>query len=326
MRRIRAGRASPGVAALLRVAGRDVGRTVAADLGYAAGPRLNAAGRLTDMRRGIECLLSDGEDEAMHIAAELDGLNAERREIEAGMQAQAATLLDGIDDTVSDAAISLFREDWHGGVVGILASRVKDRLHRPIAAFAPDADGEHLKGSVRSIPGVHVRDLLDTVATRNPGVIERFGGHAMAAGLTIRRGMFDRFRVAFAAEADRVMPAEIRQAVMLTDGEIPESEFSLDLARAIRDTAPWGQGFPEPIFDGVFGVAGERSVGDGRHAKLKLIRRGFERPLDAIAFNRQPPLATNAQGEVRMAYRFVVNAFRGEERPELIVEEIGTAS
>ena len=326
LRRIRAGRASPGVAALLRVAGRDVGRTVAADLGYAAGPRLNAAGRLTDMRRGIECLLSDGEDEAMHIAAELDGLNAERREIEAGMQAQAATLLDGIDDTVSDAAISLFREDWHGGVVGILASRVKDRLHRPIAAFAPDADGEHLKGSVRSIPGVHVRDLLDTVATRNPGVIERFGGHAMAAGLTIRRGMFDRFRVAFAAEADRVMPAEIRQAVMLTDGEIPESEFSLDLARAIRDAAPWGQGFPEPVFDGIFGVAGERSVGDGRHAKLKLIPRGFERPLDAIAFNRQPPLATNAQGEVRMAYRFVVNAFRGEERPELIVEEIGTAS
>ncbi len=326
LRRIRAGRASPGVAALLRVAGRDVGRTVAADLGYAAGPRLNAAGRLTDMRRGIECLLSDGGDEAMHIAAELDGLNAERREIEAGMQAQAATLLDGIDDTVSDAAISLFREDWHGGVVGILASRVKDRLHRPIAAFAPDADGEHLKGSVRSIPGVHVRDLLDTVATRNPGVIERFGGHAMAAGLTIRRGMFDRFRVAFAAEADQVMPAEIRQAVMLTDGEIPESEFSIDLARAIRDAAPWGQGFPEPIFDGIFGVAGERSVGDGRHAKLKLIPRGFERPLDAIAFNRQPPLATNARGEVRMAYRFVVNAFRGEERPELIVEEIGTAS
>ena len=173
LRRIRAGRASPGVAALLRVAGRDVGRTVAADLGYAAGPRLNAAGRLADMRRGIDCLLSEREDEAMRVAGELDALNAERREIEAGMQAQAAALLDGIDDTVPDAAVSLFREDWHGGVVGILASRVKDRLHRPVAAFAPDADGEHLKGSVRSIPGVHVRDLLDTVATRNPGVIER---------------------------------------------------------------------------------------------------------------------------------------------------------
>ena len=324
LRRIRAGRASPGVVALLRVAGRDIGRTVATDLGFAAGPRLNAAGRLTDMRRGIECLLSEDEDEAMRIAGELDVLNKERREIEAGMQAQAATLLDGIDDTVSDAAVSLFREDWHAGVVGILASRVKDRLHRPVAAFAPDADGEHLKGSVRSIPGVHVRDVLDTVATRNPGLIERFGGHAMAAGLTIRRGMFDRFRAAFAAEADRVTPAEMRRAVVLSDGEIPDSDFDLDLARAIRDVAPWGQGFPEPIFDGIFSLTAERLVG-GRHAKLRLRPRGTERQLDAIAFNREPPLETNARGEVRMAYRFVVNAFRGEERPELIVEEIDAA-
>ena len=324
LRRIRAGRASPGVVALLRVAGRDIGRTVAADLGFAAGPRLNAAGRLTDMRRGIECLLSEDEDEAMRIAGELDVLNKERREIEAGMQAQAATLLDGIDDTVSDAAVSLFREDWHAGVVGILASRVKDRLHRPVAAFAPDADGEHLKGSVRSIPGVHVRDVLDTVATRNPGLIDRFGGHAMAAGLTIRRGMFDRFRAAFAAEADRVTPAEMRRAVVLSDGEIPDSDFDLDLARAIRDAAPWGQGFPEPVFDGIFSLTAERLVG-GRHAKLRLRPRGTERQLDAIAFNREPPLETNARGEVRMAYRFVVNAFRGEERPELIVEEIDAA-
>ena len=326
LRRIRAGRASPGVAALLRVAGRDPARVVAGDFGFAAGPRLNAAGRLTDMRRGIECLLSEREDEAMRIARELDALNVERREIEAGMQAQAAALLDGLDDTVSDAAVSLFREDWHGGVVGILASRVKDRLHRPVAAFAPEADGEHLKGSVRSIPGVHVRDLLDTVATRNPGLIERFGGHAMAAGLTIRRGMLDRFRAAFTAEADRVMPAEIRQAVVLSDGEIPEAEFGLDLARAIRDAAPWGQGFPEPVFDGVFSVAGERPVGGGRHVKLKLLPPGAERPLDAIAFNREPPIAVNAQGEVQVAYRYVVNAFRGDEQPELIVEEIGAAS
>ena len=321
LRRIRAGRASPGVSALLRVAGRDVGRTVAVDLGYAAGPRLNAAGRLTDMHRGIECLLSECEHEAMRIAGELDALNAERREIEAGMQAQAAVLLDGIDDTVSDAAVSLFREDWHGGVVGILASRVKDRVHRPVAAFAPDADGEHLKGSVRSIPGVHVRDLLDTVATRHPGTIERFGGHAMAAGLTIRRAMFDRFRAAFADEADRVMPAELREAVMLTDGEIPEPDLNLDLARSIRDAAPWGQGFPEPVFDGIFSIARERLVG-GRHTKCRLRPRGAERTLDAIAFNREPPLSANTRGEVQLAYRFVVNAFRGEERPELIVEEI----
>ena len=324
LRRIRAGRASPGVTALLRVARRDVARTVSADLGFAAGPRLNAAGRLTDMRRGIECLLSDRDDEAMRIAGELDALNAERRGIEAGMQAQAATLLDGIDDTVSDAAVSLFREDWHSGVVGILASRVKDRLHRPVAAFAPDADGERLKGSVRSIPGVHVRDLLDTVATRNPGVIDRFGGHAMAAGLTIRRETFERFRDAFAVEADRVMPAEIRRAVLLTDGEIPEPDLDLGLARAIRDAAPWGQGFPEPVFDGIFGVADARLVG-GRHTKLKLRPQGADRTLDAIAFNREPPVVRSPRGEVRMAYRFVVNAYRGEERPELIVEEIGAA-
>ena len=328
LRRIRAGRASPGVTALLRVARRDIAHTVAGDLGFAAGPRLNAAGRLTDMRRGIECLLSEREDEAMRIAGELDTLNAERRTIEAGMQAQAAALLDAIDDTAPDAAVSLFREDWHGGVVGILASRVKDRLHRPVAAFAPEADGEHLKGSVRSIPGVHVRDLLDTVATRNPGVIERFGGHAMAAGLTIRRAMLDRFQAAFSAEADRVMPAELREAVVLTDGEIPEPDFGLELARAIRDAAPWGQGFPEPVFDGIFSVVTERRVG-GRHTKLVLRpcgaesgARGAEPRLDAIAFNREPPLATNPRGDVRLAYRFVVNAFRGEERPELVVEEV----
>ena len=325
LRRIRAGRASPGVAALLRVAGRDPARAVAADLGFAAGPRLNAAGRIDDMRLGIECLLSEREEEAERIARALDALNAQRREIESGMQAQAAALLDGLDPAVPEAAVSLFREDWHHGVVGILAARVKDRLHRPVAAFAPDADGEHIKGSVRSIPGVHVRDLLDTVAARNPGLIERFGGHAMAAGLTIRRGMFERFSAEFATEADRAMPEEMREAVLLSDGEIPGADFTLDLAHAIRDAAPWGQGFPEPMFDGVFGVAEERPVGGGRHAKLKLLPHGTDRPIDAIAFNREPPLPVSARGEVQVAYRLVVNAFRGEERPELIVEETGAA-
>ena len=325
LRRIRAGRASPGVTALLRAAGRDPARAVASDLGFAVGPRLNAAGRLDDMRIGIECLLSEREEEAERIARALDGLNAERREIESGMQAQAAALLDGLGEAAPGAAVSLFREDWHHGVVGILAARVKDRLHRPVAVFAPDADGEHVRGSVRSIPGLHVRDLLDTVAARNPGLIERFGGHAMAAGLTIRRGMLDRFSAEFAAEADRVMPSEMREAVVLSDGEIPGPDFTLDLACSIRDAAPWGQGFPEPIFDGIFGVAGERPVGGGRHAKLRLLPRGADRPIDAIAFNREPPLPANARGEVRAAYRLVVNAFRGEERPELIVEEIDAA-
>ena len=325
LRRIRAGRASPGVAALLRVARRDTARTVAADLGFAAGPRLNAAGRLTDMRRGIECLLSDRREDAERIARELDSLNEERRRIEAEMQDQAAALLERIDDTgdgAPDAAVSLFREDWHSGVVGILASRVKDRVHRPVAAFAPDADGEHIKGSLRSIPGVHVRDLLDTVAVRNPGLIERFGGHAMAAGLTIRRAEFGRFRAAFAAEADRVMTAEMRRAVVLTDGEIPSPDIGLDLARTIRDAAPWGSGFPEPVFDGIFEVADQRRVGE-RHTKLRLRPRDAERPIDAIAFNRAPPVVENGGDKVQAAYRIVVNAFRGEEQAELVVEEIG---
>ena len=330
LRRIRAGRASPGVAALLRVAGRSVDHAVASDLGYAVGPRLNAAGRLTDMRLGIECLLSDEEQEAVRLARELDALNIERRAIESGMQAQAHALLEGMDGeriggADSAAAVALFREDWHPGVVGILAGRIKDRLHRPVAVFAPEADGTYLKGSVRSIPGVHVRDLLDTVATRHPGTVERFGGHAMAAGLTIRREMFDRFRAAFAAEADRSIPAQMLEAMVLTDGEIPASECTLELARSLRDAAPWGQGFPEPVFDGVFEVVGERLVG-GRHTKLRLRLPGAERVLDAIAFNREPPLASDARGEIRVAYRFVVNAFRGEERPELVVEEVGAVS
>ena len=327
LRRIRAGRASPGVTALLRVAGREVERTVAADLGFAAGPRLNAAGRLTDMRRGIECLLSERGADAQRIALELDALNSERRRIEAGMQEQAADLLRHIEDTAageSDAAVSLYRDDWHGGVVGILASRVKDRVHRPVAAFAPDSDGEFIKGSVRSIPGVHVRDVLDAVAARNPGLIERFGGHAMAAGLTIRRAVFDQFRVAFAAEADRVMTPDMREAVLLSDGEVPGADLGLDLARGIRDAAPWGSGFPEPVFDGVFEVADERLVGQ-RHAKLRLLPRGADHPIDAIAFNREPPVGVNARGEVQAAYRLAVNAFRNRERAELVVEDIGPA-
>ena len=327
LRRIRAGRATPGVTALLRVAGRDIERTVAADLGFAAGPRLNAAGRLTDMRRGIECLLSERGEDAERIALELDALNAERRRIEAGMQEQASDLLRHVEDTAAgepDAAVSLYRDDWHAGVVGILASRVKDRLHRPVAAFAPDSDSEFIKGSVRSIPGVHVRDVLDTVAARNPGLIERFGGHAMAAGLTIRRAVFDRFSAAFAAEADRVMTQDMREAVLLTDGEVSGADIGLDLARGIRDAGPWGSGFPEPVFDGIFEVADERLVGR-RHAKLKLLPRGADRPIDAIAFNRVPPVAMNGRGEVQAAYRLSVNAFRNNERAELVVEDIGPA-
>ena len=240
------------------------------------------------------------------------------------MQAQAAALLDGLDPAAPEAAVSLFREDWHHGVVGILAARVKDRLHRPVAAFAPDADGEHIKGSVRSIPGVHVRDLLDTVAARNPGLVERFGGHAMAAGLTIRRGMFDRFSVEFAAEADRVMPAEMREAVVLSDGEIP--------APTSTSTSPARSATPPPGA-GVSRAGLRRDLRRGRGA-LRGRRAACE--AQAPPARRRPPgrrdrvqpraaAPANARGEVQVAYRLVVNAFRGEERPELIVEEIGAA-
>ncbi len=323
LRRIRKGKGSAGIRALLRVSRRSIEHALTSDLGFAVGPRLNAAGRLEDMSIGIECLLSDDDGEADGIAARLDAINRQRREMDASMQEEAIDeLLARYGDApVPEAAISLFKDDWHSGLIGLLASRLKERIHRPVAAFAPDNDPDNLRGSVRSIPGVHIRDLLAEIDVRNPGLIMRFGGHAMAAGLTIVRSGLERFREEFADRAGRVMTAAMREAVVDSDGEIAAADLGLDLARMIRDIAPWGQRFPEPVFDGVFKMADQRPVGE-RHTRLRLLPPGSDQALDAIAFDRPAPIATDSEGMIRIAYRLAVNRFRGMERAELTVEEI----
>lgn len=323
LRRIRKGKGTAGIRALLRVGKRSIEHASTSDLGFAVGPRLNAAGRLEDMRIGIECLLSDDESQAERIAARLNEINRQRRDMDARMQEDAVEDLLAVygDEPVPEAAVSLFKDDWHSGLIGLLASRLKERIHRPVAAFAPDADPDSLRGSVRSIPGVHVRDLLADVSVRNPGLIMRFGGHAMAAGLTIVRSGLERFRSEFSVCASQVMTQAMREAVVDSDGEIAAADLGLDLARKIRDLAPWGQKFPEPIFDGIFKMEDQRPIGE-RHTRLRLLPPGSDRALDAIAFNRPSPIATDPEGMIRIAYRLAVNRFRGCERAELTVEEI----
>ncbi|MCP5150526.1 MAG: single-stranded-DNA-specific exonuclease RecJ [Chromatiales bacterium] len=323
--RIRAGRCRPGLLALLEVAGRDHRRAVASDLAFAAGPRLNAAGRLADMALGIECLLCDDRDAAREMATRLDELNRERRTLEAEMQAQALVHLEA---ALADAAgagglpygVALYDPQWHQGVIGILAARVRERVHRPVVAFAPDGTGM-LKGSGRSIPGLHLRDALAAVDARHPGVIERFGGHAMAAGLTLRPDDLDAFRAAFDAEVERAIPAEALEGVVLTDGELAEAEISIEVARALRDAGPWGQGFPEPLFDGDFEVLGTRVVGRD-HLKLALRVPGGRRTLDAIAFRAAEQLPPEPPRRARLAYRLALDEWNGRERVQLVVEHL----
>jgi single-stranded-DNA-specific exonuclease len=320
IRRIRAGQCVPGLRALLEVAGRDLQGVVAADLGFAAGPRLNAAGRLDDMSLGIECLLTDNEQMARTMAAELDALNRDRREIESGMQAQALAALGrlDLDDAGLPLGLCLFDPGWHQGVIGILAARIKERYHRPVIAFASSAAGE-LKGSARSVPGLHIRDVLDAVATRHPLLISRFGGHAMAAGLTLPEDNYPAFAAAFDAEVSRHLVREDLGGIIHSDGELEAQQLSLDVARLLRDASPWGQGFPAPLFDGDFEVIGQRVVGE-RHLKLTLQPAGGRRQIDAIAFNT-PALPAACTG-VHLAYRLDVNAYRGIESAQLVVEYI----
>jgi single-stranded-DNA-specific exonuclease len=322
--RIRRGAGCAGIRALGRVAKRDAARLTATDLGFALGPRLNAAGRLEDMSLGIECLLCDDEAAALAMAERLDELNRERRRIEGEMQVQAQACLGLLAaDARPDAegvSLCLYHEDWHQGVIGILASRLKEQLHRPVIAFAPGGDGE-IKGSARSVAGLHIRDALDAVATRHPGLIIRFGGHAMAAGLTLRAEDFPAFRDAFEAEVRRHLdPAELR-GVIYSDGELAAEEISLDLAELLREAGPWGQGFPEPVFDGRFEITQRRRVGE-RHLKLVLRLPGTMRHVDAIAFNTGTEALPAGQGEIRIAYRLDVNEYRGQRSPQLIIEHI----
>jgi single-stranded-DNA-specific exonuclease len=322
LRRIRAGAAIPGIIALLEVANRNPERTVAADLGFAAGPRLNAAGRLDDMALGIRCLLADDPAEARALAGALDELNRDRREIEARMQAEA---LAGLADRPVEAwgerfGVCLYEPQWHQGVIGILAARIRERIHRPVIAFADAGDGQ-IKGSARSIPGLHIRDALDAVAARNPGLITRFGGHAMAAGLSLPLAHLDAFGEAFdRTVAERVAPEDLEGAIH-SDGELAPHEINLDVARRLRDAGPWGQGFPPPVFDGEFEIL-ERRVLAGRHLRLQVRAVPDAPPVTAIAFNVDWADWPEDRDHVRLAYRLEINEYRGLVSPQLMIEHV----
>jgi single-stranded-DNA-specific exonuclease len=319
--RIRAGRARPGLLALLEVAGRDHQRISSSDLGFAVAPRLNAAGRLDDISLGIECLLEEDPQRAREYAEQLDALNRERRSIESEMQAQAMAYLESLDLSEAErpAGIALFNEQWHQGVIGILASRVKEKLHRPVIVFAPGDEGE-IKGSARSIEGFHIRDGLDRIATEHPGLISKFGGHAMAAGLTIAKADLARFETAFAAEVTRQIRKEDLDRVIETDGELAPDQFTMELAQMIQEAGPWGHQFPEPSFQGEFRLLQQRIVGQ-KHLKMVLQEPTTGLALDAIAFNVESDIWPNASiNRVRAVYRLDINEFRGQRSLQLMVE------
>jgi single-stranded-DNA-specific exonuclease len=324
IRRIRAGRCVPGIRALLNIAERNVPTLTAADLGFAIGPRLNAAGRLDDMSIGIRCLLSDSETEALNLATRLDQLNHERREIEARMQGAALAAVARLRDPDGPVrhGVCLFDAEWHQGVVGLVASRIKDRVRRPVIAFARAGDGQ-LRGSARSVPGIHIRDVLDGMAARHPDLISRFGGHAMAAGLSLDEAKLDAFAAAFDEEVTRWRDPAIPANRVETDGELSADEIALETAQALRDGGPWGQAFPEPCFDGVFAIKNVRVVGE-KHLKMWVTTADRTRAFDAIAFNfkgadENPSLP---DGNVRLVYRLDINEFKGERRLQLLVDHV----
>jgi len=319
--RMRSGRARPGIEALFEVAGRDISQVSSTDLGFVAGPRLNAAGRLDDMSVGIECLLAESSASARILAKQLNDFNKERKEIERTMQTDAMTLLEKGDLSVGneDFALSLFREDWHQGVVGILASRIRERFHRPTIVFAQSGDGE-LKGSGRSIPGVHLRDALDRVATSTPDLITKFGGHAMAAGLSLSQDDLPRFREAFNRVVAQALKGSLPDQVTVTDGQLSESDLTLGLAEALESGGPWGQAFEAPSFEGVFTISDMRMVGE-KHLKFRLFTEAGL--IDAIAFNAEVETWTRDKPKtLRCVYRPCVNEYRGERRLQLQIEAL----
>lgn len=324
LRRIRGGRARAGILALLELANKDRQWLVASDLGFTVGPRLNAAGRLDDMAIGIRCLLSEDAAEAKQLALQLDELNRDRRLIEAGMQSEALALLAELNFDTDNMpwGVCLYDQGWHQGVVGLLASRIKDKLHRPVIAFA-EANDDELKGSARSIPGFHIRDAFDAIASRHPGLLDRFGGHAMAAGLSLKKAQFPAFAAAFDEEVRRQLTSENLDVEVLTDGELEPGDFSLDVAQQLRDGGPWGQHFPEPCFYGDFSVVQHRVVG-GKHLKLVLAYGpSREQIVDAIAFNTvEEGCEPVVPEEVSAVYRLDINRFRGRESLQLMVEHL----
>jgi single-stranded-DNA-specific exonuclease len=317
LQRIRAGQCVSGIRALLELSGRALARTVSTDLGFAVGPRLNAAGRLDDMTIGIECLMTDDPDVAARFTSLLDSINRERRQIEQGMREQAFAYVDSMQQRQLPACVCVFDASWHQGVVGLIAARVRERYHRPVIAFARE-QGEQLKGSARSIPGVHIRDLLEAVSTVQPQLIEKFGGHAMAAGLSIDEKNYGEFSTEVSTQLGRLYPDADFSGAIVTDGPLSAGSLNLGFARVLRDAGPWGAGFPEPVWSGGFDIVEQRTVGE-HHLKMRVRPKAQTGIIDAIAFNQAGPAY---RGEVELVYRLDVNEYRGVESPQLIVEQI----
>ncbi|MEL4286584.1 single-stranded-DNA-specific exonuclease RecJ [Shewanella xiamenensis] len=323
LQRVRSGRCRVGITALLEVAKRNPARIVASDFGFAVGPRLNAAGRLDEMALGVETLLCEDIMYARRMAAELDSLNQERRELEVGMQQEALKSLEYLkfNEEQLPWGIALFQEDWHQGVIGILASRIKDKYHRPVIAFADAGNGE-IKGSARSIKGLHMRDLLELVNSRHPGLICKFGGHAMAAGLTLKSGGFATFAKAYDDAVRELLKPEQLTGELWSDGELTPTELTLEIAQLLRNAGPWGQSFEEPLFDGYFKIIQQRIVGE-RHLKLVLETPCSTLMLDAIAFNVDLHTWPDATIQhARIVYKLDVNEYRGNFTLQLMVEQI----
>ena len=321
--RIRAGKCRPGIKALLEIANRDPQKLAASDLGFALGPRLNAAGRLDDMSVGVALLLCDNIGEARVLANELDALNQTRKEIEQGMQAEALTLcqqLERSSDTLP-GGLAMYHPQWHQGVVGILASRIKERFHRPVIAFAPTGDGT-LKGSGRSIQGLHMRDALERLDTLYPGLILKFGGHAMAAGLSLEEARFEEFQQRFGELVTEWLDPALLQGEVVSDGPLTAAEMSMEVAQMLRDAGPWGQMFPEPLFDGRFRLLQQRLVGE-RHLKVMVEPVDGGPLLDGIAFNVDTSIwPDNGVREVQLAYKLDINEFRGNRSLQLIIDHL----
>ncbi|AWQ17578.1 ssDNA exonuclease RecJ [Pantoea ananatis] len=321
--RIRAGKCRPGIKALLEIANRDARQLAASDLGFALGPRLNAAGRLDDMSVGVALLLTDDLSQSRMLASELDALNQMRKEIEQGMQSEALALCQKLESEQTDLPLGLafYHPEWHQGVVGILASRLKERFHRPVIAFAPAGDGM-LKGSGRSIAGLHLRDALERLDTLHPGLMQKFGGHAMAAGLSLEEARYDEFRQRFADLVGEWLAGEALQGVIWSDGALQPAEFSLQTAEVLRDAGPWGQSFPEPAFDGRFRLLQQRLVGE-RHLKVMVEPLEGGPLIDGIAFNVDTTLWPDSSvRQVELAYRLDINEYRGNRSVQLIIEHL----
>lgn len=321
--RIRAGVCRPGIKALLEIANREPAKLVASDLGFALGPRLNAAGRLDDMSVGVALLLCDNIGEARVLANELDALNQTRKEIEQGMQAEALTLCEKLERSSETlpGGLAMYHPEWHQGVVGILASRIKERFHRPVIAFAPAGDGT-LKGSGRSIQGLHMRDALERLDTLYPGMILKFGGHAMAAGLSLEEAQFERFQQCFGELVTEWLDPALLQGEVVSDGPLSAAEMTMEVAQMLRDAGPWGQMFPEPLFDGHFRLLQQRLVGE-RHLKVMVEPVGGGPLLDGIAFNVDTSCwPDNGVRDVQLAYKLDINEFRGNRSLQLIIDNI----